>query len=102
LGCALSNWLLAAGAASHSTAAHFDTKCSCCVFLQGRLLELLDFRRLPSGHLVNQLVDGEADGLTNLNELHGRRLVVLGEGENPLLVEERLGLRVIPALKPQC
>src|ERR1035438_3293997 len=53
---------------------------------QSRLLELLDFSGLESRHLLNQLLYGLGGGLTNLYELHGRRIVRLIGRQNPPLV----------------
>lgn len=43
--------------------------------LECRLLQLLDFGELLRRHLLNQLLKSLKGNLTNLNELHGRRVV---------------------------
>jgi hypothetical protein len=55
------------------------------MLLQRSTLELLDFSRLLGSHVVNQLLNGEAGGLTNLNELHGRKISPgLGARKSPV------------------
>ena len=65
----------------------------CGIPVQSRSLELLYFSGLESRHLVNELLNGLGGGLTNLYELHGRRIVRLVRRQNPPLVAIQVRLK---------
>jgi hypothetical protein len=76
-----------AGHATNSSAAPRLTVELCSEMMcECDLLELFDFGGLASGHLFNELLKRLGGGLTNLCELHWRRVVRCNVRQNPLFV----------------